>query len=211
MKKKFSIIVTLLLCFSMLAGGCGKKVTTEDAQTYVQATLDAYYKGIYDAYMEKTECTEEEAKSLHEEVVNMNLEASGLESSLNEESVEKLRQLFSDVFSNCKYSVENAQEDGDGFTVDVIVEPFLLNYDQIENQMLEELQNVDPETIGALTEDEIIQYSFDLMYDIMSERLTTPEYGEPETFAVHIQPDSDGVLMASEDDLAQISESLIAL
>lgn len=211
MKKKLTAIAAALLCLSMLMSGCGKKATPEDAQTYVQATLDAYYKGDYDAYMEKTKCTEDEAKAMHDEILQANLDASGLESMLDDETVEKLRQLFSDLFNNCKYTVSNAQEDGDGFTVEVTVEPFKLNYDQMLVDMEAAVSEVDPETAANMTEDEAVAYAMDLMFNIMSEKVTSPEYGEAETFTVHIQPDDDGVLTASEDDLYDISNSLVVM
>ena len=37
MKKRISLMIAMAVCFSMLLGGCGKKLTTENAPDYVKS------------------------------------------------------------------------------------------------------------------------------------------------------------------------------
>ena len=51
MKKRIAGILALTLAFATLLGGCGSKMTTDDAKSYAQACLDASYKGEFDEYL----------------------------------------------------------------------------------------------------------------------------------------------------------------
>lgn len=205
MKKRISLMITMMLCFSMLLGGCGKKLTTENAPDYVKSALDACYKADFDAYMEFTGSTKEEAEELYQDGLNANMEVSGLiDSAVDEELQEQYRQLFADLLNVCKYTVGEAQEDGDGFTVDVTVEPFLM-FDNLQEELLSLLSTVDA---SAMTTEEITQYTFEKMYELMSSKVAAPEYGDPETVTVHIQPDEDGIQTINEDDLMSIDSAM---
>ncbi|MCI8835734.1 MAG: hypothetical protein HFH24_10220 [Ruminococcus sp.] len=214
MKKKLSTILMAVICLSMLLGGCGQKPTPELAQKYVQASLDVCYKGIYEPYMEITESTEEEAKALYEDVLDQNMEASDFEEGLlDSETLEQIRQLYADMLNNCKYTVENAQEDGDGFTVDVIVEPLLFDINAIGEEIMSAFSQLTPEEqmFYQENEDEQTKYTVTLMMDILSSKVTSPEYAEPATITVHIQPDSNNVLTIAEEDMLEIDNSLITM
>ena len=50
------LALALLLSLAAMLAGCGGGMTAEDAKEYVQAVLDASYKGEFDSYMELTDC-----------------------------------------------------------------------------------------------------------------------------------------------------------
>lgn len=195
-------MITMMLCFSMLLGGCGKKLTTENAPDYVKSALDACYKADFDAYMEFTGSTKRRAREeLYQDGLDANMEASGLmDSIVDEELQEQYRQLFADLLSVCKYTVGEAKEDGDGFSVDVTVEPFIM-FDGLQEELLTLLATEDAST---MTPEELTQYTFEKMYELMSSKLDAPEYGDSQTLTVHIQPDDDGVQAINEDDLTSV-------
>lgn len=205
MKKRISLMITLLICFSTLLAGCGKKLTTENAPDYVKSALDACYKADFDSYMEFTKSTQEEAEELYQDGLDMNMEACGiLDSSVDSELQEQYRQLFADILSISKYTVGEAKEDGDGFTVEVTVEPFLM-FDNLQQELLELLGT---EEAMELADDEIESFVFQKMYELMSSKLASPEYGDPETVTVHIQPDKDGVQTINEEDLLSVDTAM---
>lgn len=214
MKKKLSIAFIAAFCLSMLLSGCGQKPTPELAQKYVQASLDVCYKGIYEPYMEITESTEEEAKALYEDVLDQNMEASDFEEGLlDSETLEQIRQLYADILRNCKYTVENAQADGEGFTVDVTVEPLVFDVNAIGEEIMSTFAGLTPEEqmFYQENEEEQTKYTISLLMDILSSKIASPEYEEPATITVHIQPDSDNVLTIAEEDMLEIDNSLITM
>ena len=208
MKKKFSLIITMAACFSMLLGGCGKKLTVEDAPAYVQSALDACYKGEFEVYMDFTNSTEEEAKELYESGLDANMEASGINDiNVSQDLKDQYRQLFAGLLGISKYTVGEAKEDGEGFTVEVSVEPFIM-FDTLQDDLIAALSNSG--LSEDATEDEINAFVYQQMYDLMSAKLNDPTYGDPQTVTVHIQPDEDGIQTINEDDLVQIDTVLYA-
>jgi len=206
MKKRISFMIAIAVCFSMLLSGCGKKLTTENAPDYVKSALDACYKADFDAYMEFTKSTQEEAEELYEEGLDANMEAAGIVgTSISSELQDQYRQLFADILNISKYEVGEAKEDGDGFTVEVTVEPFLM-FNNLEQELLPLL---DTEEAKALTtQEEMNQFVFQKMYELMTSKLEAPEYGDSETVTVHIQPDDDGIQTINEDDLATLDATM---
>lgn len=207
MKKKSLLITALVLCLAMLLGGC-KKITPEDAQTYVQSLLDASYKGEFKDYMKLTNSTEEEAQELYDDGIETTMEMaqiSGME--MSEELQEKYRQLFIDMYKNVDYTLSNPQEDGEGFTVDVTVKPYTI-FENMEDDLLAIMQD-DMDTIASLSSDEEInEYVFQKTYDLLASKMESPEYGDEETITVHIEKNDDGLLTASQDDLTSIEYAL---
>ncbi len=208
MKKRVSLIITMAACFSMLLGGCGKKLSVEDAPAYVQSALDTCYKGEFKTYMEFTNSTEEEAQALYQDGLDANLEASGITSvGVSQELQDQYRQLFTDLLAMSKYTVGEAKEDGDGFTVEVSVEPFAM-FDNLQEEMIEAVYT--EEAAELTTEDELNAFVYQKMYELMSSKLGSPEYGDPQTVTVHIQPDDDGIQTINEDDLVEIDTVMYA-
>ena len=208
MKKKISIIISMAACFCMLLVGCGKKLTVDDAPAYVKSALDACYKGEFEAYMEFTNSTEEEAQALYNDGIDANLEASGItDINISQELQDQYRQLFIGLLGISKYTVGEAKEDGDGFTVEVSVEPFIM-FDSLQQDLINAMNT--EEAAALSTGDEINTYIYQKMYDLMSSKLNSPEYGDPQTVTVHIQPDDEGIQTIDEDDLVEIDTVMYA-
>ncbi len=67
---------------------------------------------------------------------------------------------------------------------------------------------LESEEAQALADEEIEQYIYQKMYELMSSKLDAPEYGDPETVTIHIQPDGDGIQTINEDDLAALDAAM---
>ena len=48
------------------------------------------------------------------------------------------------------------------------------------------------------------------MYNLLSPRLSFPEYGTPETVILHIQPDENKVQTVREEDLSALDAAIYA-
>lgn len=208
MKKKLSLITIATICCSIFAGGCGKKMTTEDAPVYIQAILDARYKADYSAYMEYKECTEAEAAQIHQQGLDAILNDIKIsDTSVSMELKDQYRQLFEGLHNISKYTVGAAEEDGNGFTVDVTVQPFAM-FDGIDQSLVDAINT---EEAKAMTTDaQVHQFLFQEMYDLISSRLSAPEYGAPETVTLHIQPDENKTQTVSAEDLKALDAVIYA-
>lgn len=207
-KKMMALILTFLVSVMMLAG-CGKKF---DAKTYMQEYLDASYKHEFTEFCKISEQTEEEAKKVYEEnldkVTEDILSAEGIEFS--EELVSKYQELVKKMLSCAKYNVVSAEEDKDGnFVAKVEVEPLLL-LDGLEEEVTKASEDylakvMDEMLAGGEEPDEQKIYDdvMTIVYDILNEKLSAPEYGEKETVEVHIVK-KDNVYSPEQDDLVKL-------
>lgn len=206
-KKMMALILTFLVSVMMLAG-CGKKF---DAKTYMQEYLDASYKHEFTEFCKISEQTEE-AKKVYEEnldkVTEDILSAEGIEFS--EELVSKYQELVKKMLSCAKYNVVSAEEDKDGnFVAKVEVEPLLL-LDGLEEEVTKASEDylakvMDEMLAGGEEPDEQKIYDdvMTIVYDILNEKLSAPEYGEKETVEVHIVK-KDNVYSPEQDDLVKL-------
>ena len=203
MKKKILAIIAAVLCIGTLLSGCGSKMTPEDAQAYVASALDAAFKGELDEYMKQTDSTREEAQAMYDLGIETNMQNSGFEDAgISEELQEKYRQLYMDLYKQVDYTLGNAQETEDGFTVDVTVKPFTI-FDTLNEDLLH-IVETDPTAAALTTEAEMNEFVYQKMYELMSASAEEPTYGEPVTITVHVTKNSDGIYTINEDDLSQV-------
>ena len=210
MKKRIAGILALTLAFATLLGGCGKKMTAEDAKSYAKACLDASYKGEFDEYLSQTDSTKEEAQEMYDNGINLTMEASDIENSgVSQELQDKYRQMFIDLYKNADYTLDNAKEDGDdGFTVDVTVKPFLI-FEGLDEELNAKLEELAANMTEVPSDEEINELVYQAMYDIMAPKLSDMEYGDPVTVTIHVVPDDDGVYYVPDDDYQAIENALL--
>ena len=197
--------------FAGISTGCGKKF---DAKAYMQEYLNASYKQQFTEFCKLSEQTEDEAKKVYEENIDkvteemMNVEGQ----EFSDELVEKYQNLVQTMFSSAKYNVVSAEEDKDGnFVAKVEVEPLLV-LDDFEEKVTEASE----EYLTDLTEkllageeqpDEATIYEdiMTIVYDILNEKLSAPEYGEKETVEVQISK-KDNVYAPEIEDLENLDK-----
>ena len=116
-KKMLALMLAMVTTFSLT--GCGAQF---DASGYTQAVLDAATRAEFDKYIELTESTQEDAQAEYDEVLDSFVsEFEGL--SISDELLANYRQLFVDLLAKTKYSVGEAEKDGDVFLVPLTIEP----------------------------------------------------------------------------------------
>lgn len=206
--KKYAVAFLLVLVMA-LTTACGMK--PEEAKAYTQAVLDAIYLGEFTAYMEQTESTKEEAQEMYEGNVELTVEEMGLaEDGVSEEVIAKFQQIFFDLAKQAKYKVGEVTEAEEGYTVEVIVEPFN-GFEMLE----EELTNAVLEEISAMDEipsdEEINQMTYTLMSDIMAESVANPTYGEAVSVQIRVLPDEDGVYYIPDEDRMALDAAMFPM
>lgn len=206
------IVFLLLLSIIGILSGCG--MSEEDASEYVKASLDAAYKGEFDAFVEITDSTPEGAQAMYEENVEHTMEAAGFsEMNLNNELTEKYRQLFLDISKTVDYTVGEAIENEDGdYDVEVIIYPLTIIND-IDEELVTKTVISKIEKMEKYPKDEkITEITFEVIYEILSEKVKEPVYdGQKVKQIITVHKNEEGMYYISEEDMLALDNALFDL
>lgn len=208
-RRKNFITAAILVIMVLAMTACGQKF---DASGYVQACMDLLTQGKTESYMEYTKQTEEEAKADYDQSLDQAMSMmEGI--GLSDELMEKYRGFFGDLLAKTKYTVKEAQETEDGFTVDVEVEQLTGVFNGVQAQLQEEAMAYATEQAEAgeqLDEDALQEWIFNRMYEILVEKLDSATYNEAQTITVHVTK-KDSTYTIPDEDYATIEAALYDL
>lgn len=199
--------MVVVMSLTMLAG-CGMK--PDDAKAYVQATLDAGYKADFDEYAKITDSTKEDAQKLFDNNIDTVTNSLGFGAlGATEETTEKYRELLKEIFAKAKYTVGDVKEKDGGFEVVVNAEPMQI-FSGVQDELVTKLQEKVAKS-GQPKEEEINQLAIDMLYDLLTEKLASVTYGEPQSVTVHVTKDSNNVWNITESDLQAVDAALFTI
>ena len=209
MKTLKKALVTGLVAVMMVVNlaGCGKF----DAAAYVESCLDLLTKGETEQYMKMTGRSKEQAESDYES----NIDAMMTEMdqfNLSDELSNSYRQLFKDVYAKAKYTVKDAEkmDDKDGYYVTVEIEQMTGLFNGIQEELMteftEQANSFDADTYP--TEDEMYEQMYQMMYDLMSARLDSITYNDPQEVVVEVIGE-DNVYSISDGSMTELDEALL--
>ena len=209
MKTLKKALVTGLVAVMMVVNlaGCGKF----DAAAYVESCLDLLTKGETEQYMKMTGRSKEQAESDYES----NIDAMMTEMdqfNLSDELSNSFRQLFKDVYAKAKYTVKDAEkmDDKDGYYVTVEIEQMTGLFNGIQEELMTELtewaNSFDEDTYP--TEDEMYEQMYQMMYDLMSARVDSITYNDPQEVVVEVIGE-DNVYSISDGSMTELDEALL--
>ena len=209
MKTLKKALVTGLVAVMMVVNlaGCGKF----DAEAYVESCLDLLTKGETEQYMKMTGRSKEQAESDYES----NIDAMMTEMdqfNLSDELSNSYRQLFKDVYAKAKYTVKDAEkmDDKDGYYVTVEIEQMTGLFNGIQEELMTEFtewaNSFDADTYP--TEDEMYEQMYQMMYDLMSARLDSITYNDPQEVVVEVIGE-DNVYSISDGSMTELDEALL--
>lgn len=209
MKTLKKALVTGLVAVMMVVNlaGCGKF----DAAAYVESCLDLLTKGETEQYMKMTGSSKEQAESDYES----NIDAMMTEMdqfNLSDELSNSYRQLFKDVYAKAKYTVKDAEkmDDKDGYYVTVEIEQMTGLFNGIQEELMTEFtewaNSFDADTYP--TEDEMYEQMYQMMYDLMSARLDSITYNDPQEVVVEVIGE-DNVYSISDGSMTELDEALL--
>lgn len=206
-KRNVSLAMVVVMALTMLAG-CGMK--PDDAKAYVQATLDAGYKADFDEYAKITDSTKEDAQKLFDNNIDTVTNSLGFGAlGASEETTEKYRELLKEIFAKAKYTVGDVKEKDGGFEVVVNAEPMQI-FSGVQDELVTKLQEKVAKS-GQPKEEEINQLAIDMLYDLLTEKLASVTYGEPQSVTVHVTKDSNNVWNITESDLQAVDAALFTI
>lgn len=206
--KKLSLILAGALTVGLL-GGCGNSF---DAAAYAKALLDNSYKNDSTQFVSMKIGTAEEAAALYEQGLDANVDAmvSSAGGSISTEQAESFRQVFADIYGGAKYTVGEAEKQGDDtFVVTItyeqmnVFEPAMTAYMDEVNSMVEEwtaaaMAGEDVPSEAEMSEQIIATYK-----DCFVDSLANVTYDEPATATLRIEL-IDNVWTPNEDDVMNL-------
>ena len=208
MKKKLLVLLTVLIMGILT--GCG--MTEEEAKEYVEATLDASYKGEFEAFVEITDSTPEGAAAMYDENMEHIMQSAGFdEQNLGEELTENYKELFLALIKKAEYSVGNAVKNDDSFTVEVEVRPITI-FEDIETEVTDAVINHISELDKYPDEEEINKIAFEEMYNVLSGKVEVPTYSEETVnVSINLHKNDKGMYEISEEDMRILDNALFAI
>lgn len=185
-----------------------------DASGYVKSALDANIHGEFEEYAELVDISLEEA----EQDYNANLDSAlqSLESfDLSDEMTDKYRTLFADLMKKTKYEVGEATKNKDGsYTVPVTITPITNVFDGLMDEAEKQMTEYASQFVSAddtPTGSEIMTYTVELLYNLISDHIANAEYGDPQEFTVSVLQNEDKSYSISNDDMTALTDAMIDL
>lgn len=209
-KKKICSMIAVLLAVVMgMLAGCGN-IKKFDAGVYTKSCLDAMYKGEFDEYIKLTQLSEEEAQDDYEENIESLIEEYE-DMGLSEELLDRFESLYAKILKKAKYSIKEVKEDKDkNYTVDVEIEPMRI-FEGIGEETMVQVQKYVTDLAAAGTEptdEELNEKIFQVLYEVMSERIENITYNEPKIVTVKVTKADDNVYEISEEDYVKMDEAM---
>ena len=208
--KKYRKIVLMLVCILTvgLLGGC---TSSKDAESYLQALLDASYKNDSKTFVEIRLGTQEEAQALYNQGIDTGVSAFCSSLGVDEEYQEEFRQIYMDMLAKVRYTVGSAQKQSDGsFAVTVsyekmnIFKPALELYQSDVAAMANEWAVSDD---GTPSEEEMMREVILAFKKSMETVLAEVQYDEAETMIIRIEL-ADNVYTPNAEDVAKLEKAL---
>ncbi|MBO5146082.1 MAG: hypothetical protein J6C19_11205 [Lachnospiraceae bacterium] len=208
--KKCRKIVLMLVCILTvgLLGGC---TSSKDAESYLQALLDASYKNDSKTFVEIRLGTQEEAQALYNQGIDTGVSAFCSSLGVDEEYQEEFRQIYMDMLAKVRYTVGSAQKQSDGsFAVTVsyekmnIFKPALELYQSDVAAMANEWAVSDD---GTPSEEEMMREVILAFKKSMETVLAEVQYDEAETMIIRIEL-ADNVYTPNAEDVAKLEKAL---
>ena len=218
MKKNIKRLAALLMVFIMVLTvmtGCSKKPTAEDAKAYVQAVLDLLCTGDYDHSVKIADLETDGEGSERDALIDDMMTSVSAQLNLSSENEALFKEFLIKALSNAKYTVGDATATDDGgFDVTVTVEPL-----KLYEGAMEEFQAGFPGNLGysenelaAMSQDELNNVIMAAVINLLSDRLDSPTYADPEDVVVHYGLLDEELNMwgCSEEEGAKLGEKLFS-
>ncbi|MGM9678130.1 MAG: hypothetical protein ACI3XW_11020, partial [Butyricicoccus sp.] len=183
-----------------------------DASGYVKAALDSNIHGEFEEYAEFVDISLEEAEQDYNDNLDSSMQSMA-SFGMSEEMTAKYRTLFADLMKKTKYEVGEATKNDDGsYTVPVTVTPITNVFDGLMDEAEKELMEYALQFVTAdeaPTDDEITAYTVELLYNLLSERVSDIQYGDPQQMEVTVSPDENKAYSISADDMESLTNALV--
>lgn len=208
--RKLALTLIAVLTAGLLAA-CGNSF---DASRYINALLDNSYKNDSTAFVEMKIGTEEEAKALYEQGLQAEIDAMLADMDISEKQLEGFRTIIGEILGRAKYTVGEAEKQGDGsYVVTVTYEqlnvfvPAMEAYYAVIEQMLTDWTEAALAGEETPTEEEMMAQMIDELKVCLEDALANATYDEPVTTTITIEM-VDKVYTPREADLLDLETKM---
>lgn len=211
------IILAVIISALMVTGLSGCSVlslfNSFDASKYVLGLMDAYYKGVFENYLDQTEDTQENAQKVYDDVMKAKAEAFAVYAGvgMNEDSEPVFNEFAKKIYSQVKYEVKEAVKTKEGFTVDIVISPILV-LESIEEQYNKYLEDFnarnDAFEFSDWTDEEYDKEFERGVLEIFKNNQDNIQYGEDVTVTVSVVLEGK-TYNVSEADIMKIDEKVL--
>lgn len=206
-KRLLTLFMTLAMVLSMTA--CGSSF---DATGYVEGYLDANFKGEFDAYAKLCDEDASEVEETYNKTLDDALQTCFAGISLSDDSMSQLKNAFINLYKQAKYTVNEAEKDGDKYNVSVKVEPLYLgltteNMTDLSEQAAKKYTDENPDD-SPYDQDKLYEIYAQLMVDFINEKAANPTYGEASTVDVVVYKNDAKQYTISTSDQSSLANAL---
>ena len=214
-----ALILTLVLSISVLTG-CSSGISNYTAADLVQNNLDLIYLNKYtNDYLERVGLTKNEADQEYWDGIATEVAyfADYFDIVLDscDPSIEtQITEMYNKIYSYSKYEVGNQTKNGDTYLVELTVYPIDIISQVMDNDVdafLDEWYDLgDSGEFDEATDEEVETRWAQMVIDMVSARISSIGYLEPETISVQVVKDSNGIYSISQNDFERIDYLIIA-
>ena len=165
--------------------------------------LDIISAGKSDIAIESAQASEEDFEAVRDEMVK---NSGLLNLTADEQITSGFKTVLRNAYKKIDYSVGDARSVENGFEVTVTVRPLRLFEDidaDLNDKMSENL-----EEIQKLAEDEVMDYTLKKELEILKDRVSNPEYGEPQEVVVFISENENSRYAITPESMTLIGNTL---
>lgn len=208
MKKR---LLTLFMAMTMVVcmTACGSGF---DAKGYVEGYLDANFKGEFDAYAKLCGEDASEVEETYNKTLDDGLNALFTGITISDDSMSQLKDAFINVYKKAKYTVNEAEKDGDKYKVSVKVEPLYLgltteNMTELSEKAAKQYSKENKDATSYDT-DKLYEIYAQLVIEYLNDKAENPTYGEESTVEVVVYKNDDKQYTLSTSDQTALTTAL---
>lgn len=205
-KRLLTLFMTMAMVLSMTA--CGSSF---DATGYVKGYLDANFKGEFDAYAKLCDEDASEVEKTYNKTLDDALQSCFAGISLSDDSMAQLKDAFINLYKQAKYTVNEAEKDGDKYKVSVKVEPLYLgltteNITDLTEQATKQYTKENSD--GSYDQDKLYEIYAQIMVDFINDKAENPTFGEASTIEVEVYKNDAKQYTISTTDQSKLANGL---
>ena len=211
MNNRRGLLLTILAAIlTLLLTACGSSF---DAEGYVQAALDAAFRGDNARYVQLTGLSEKDAAKGYEAVLDALLEPVK-ELELSDKRMAKYRDFFDALLQQTRYEVRDsyAWEGQDNYIVELEIQPLTGVFDDLPDTMESLMKQYLRKAMRRGEQPKQGDYTQWVSKKLLTHLVETskePVYGEAETVRIRVTKDKDGGYAVSKTDVAAAAGKLI--
>ena len=204
--KRYKKIIILAVGNLLVLSACSRQLDF-DAKSYVQSSLDAYYRGDYKDYANLLEISEKDAKKEIEEDFNESIQQQFDDSdNITDKGIADYAKKLVEVKKLAKYKVQDEKKDEDGnYTVSVKVEP-----SDVFQTLQQSSAEVSKEKIAQGMKETDPGVFASVLTESVQKSIDKNSYGAPVTVTVKVsvEKDNSGKYGLSDTEMSKLETAM---